>query len=265
MGAERDDEYAARRAELDGQFHTLPPAGSAAYWQAITTDVAAEALPLEVLVRCYRERWTAGARGDTDRIYEAIVGRVQERVGRWAHHIARQAPKSRAETLAGDLEEECYIALWQELRTQDNTFLAENFLHKLTRIEQHTAHQVMETEGLWQRSGVQSPTRVPSAEIERLEPPRRDEESVPIGDRLYDASADDAFERVELENDIEALLDMLASEDRALVYDRYWSDLSTLEVADQLGVTDRTVRNRLARIYAELRRLLGESQEDATG
>ena len=260
MGAEQDDEYATRRAGLDHQFHSLPQAGSAAYWQAVTA-----ALPLEVLVRCFRDRRAAGAPADAERIFDAMLRRVQRQVAAWAHGISLCAPKERAQALANDLEQECFVALWRELCAEGNTFLAERFVHKLTRIEQHTAHQVMEREGLWQRPGVRTPTRVPGADTERLDTPRHDEESVPLGARLFDAKAEDAFERAELETDIQAVLDALTVEDRALVYDRYWDDQSPDEIARRLGVTDRTVRNRLARIYAELRRLLGEPQEDANG
>jgi RNA polymerase sigma factor (sigma-70 family) len=260
VGAEQDDEYAARRAGLDSQFRALPLAGSAAYWQAV-----AEALPLEVLVRCFRDRRAAGAADDAERVYVAMLGRVQQQVAAWANGISRHAPKERAQALAYDLEQECFLALWRELCAQGDTFLAERFVHKLTRIEQHTAHQVMEREGLWQRPGVRKPTRVPGAETERLDTPRHDEESVPVGARLFDAKAEDAFARAELESDIQTVLDSLTAEDRALVYDRYWDDQPPDEIARRLGVTDRTVRNRLARIYAELRRLLGEPQEDANG
>lgn len=260
MGAEQDDEYAERRAGLDSQFRALPLAGSAAYWQAVRG-----ALPLEVLVRCFRDRRAAGALDDAERIYETILGRVQRQVAAWAHSIAGHAPQEHARELAYDLEQECYAALWRELCAGSDTFLAERFVHKLTRIEQHSAHQVMEREGLWKRPGVRTPTRVPGADIERLDTPRHDEESVPVGARLFDAKAEDAFALAELESDIQAVLDTLAAADRALVYDRYWDDLPPDEIARRLGVTDRTVRNRLARIYAELRRLLGEPQEDANG
>lgn len=265
MGAEQDDEYAKRRAELDRQFRALPLAGSAAYWQATEAEDAAAALPLEVLVRCFRERWAAGASADAKRIYAAMLGRVQNRVAIWAQSIARHAPRERANELADDLEQECFFALWRELCADGDTFLAERFVHKLTRIEQHSAHQVMEREGLWRRGGVVKPTRIPSAETERLEVPPHGEESVPAGARLYDSKAEDAFARADLESDIQAALDTLSAEDRALVYDRYWNDQTQDQIATSLGVTDKTVRNRLARIYAELRRLLGTPEEDANG
>lgn len=265
VGAEQDDAYAARRTELDRQFRALPPTSSPAYWAAVETDVAAEALPLEVLVRCFRERWTAGDRDAANRVYSAVIGRIQSAVGIWANRVAHYAPADRVMSLAQELEQECYVAVWRELWEREDTFLAERFKFKLERIEQHTAHLVMEREGYWRRSGVQSPTRVPRSGTDRLEAARGDEERTPLKERLYDPLSDEAFERVELESDIRALLGILAPEDSALLYDRYWGDLTTGEIANRLGVTDRTVRNHLTRIYAELHRLIRESQEDANG
>lgn len=264
MGAEQDDAYAARRAELDERFHALPPAGSPAYWRVIESDVATDALPLEVLVRCFQERSRAGVREDCARIFAVMVGRIQARTGAWARHIARQAPAARVDALADDLEQECYLALWRELSTEDDTFLAERFLHMLTRIEQHTAHHLMEREGIWRRAGVRTPTRIPGAATDRLEA-RRDEEQTPLSERLYDADAEEAFERIELERDVQALVESLPPDARSLLYDCFWTDLDRDEVAARYGVTDRTVRKRLAAIYAELRRLIAESQEDAHG
>lgn len=265
MGVEQDDAYAARRAELDRRFSALPPAESPAYWQAIETHDPAGALPLEVLGRCFRERWAAGARADSEHVYTAIGKRVQARVVAWARSLARQAPQGQQATLAEDLAQECYVALWDELADANDSFLLEGFVHSLDRIQRHTAHAIMEREGLWRRHGVQKPTRVPRTETERLDAPGRDEESTPANDRIFDVGAEDAFERVELESDVRALLDSLPPEDRDLLYYCYWCDIQRDEVARQLGVTDRTVRNRLSRIYAVLRRLLDESQEDGNG
>lgn len=268
MGAEQDDAYAARRAELDQRFAALPMAGGPAYWQAIetpTSATSATALPLEVLGRCLRERLAAGERDESGRIFAAIVRRVQVRVAAWAHRLAQQAPAERAEALAQDLEQECYLALWRELIAEDDTFLLELFPHALDRIQRHTAHAVMEREGLWRRPGVQTPTRVPHAETERLDRPERNEEISPVSAQIFDSAAEDAFERVELENDIRTLLDTLPSEGRNLLYDYFWRELEQDEIARHLGVTDRTVRSRLKRLYDELRRRLTEPQEDANG
>lgn len=265
MGVEQDDEYAARRAGLDQRFAALPAAGDSAYWQAIETPAPEAALPLEVLGRCLRERWAAGARADSERVFAAILSQVQTRVIAWARGLARQAPQGRAEALAEDLEQDCYFALWSELASEDETFLLERFVHALDRIQRHTAHATMEHEGIWQRPGVQRPKRVPRSETERLDAPSRDEESIPANQRLLDSSAEDAFARVELESDIQALLDTLSPNERDLLYDYFWREMQQDEVAQKLGVTDRTVRVWLKRLYAELRRLLEEPQEGGNG
>jgi hypothetical protein len=63
VGAEQEDYYAARRAELERQFQALPTANSAEYWQRIEAP-RETALPPEVLCRGLRAFKRSKGRGD---------------------------------------------------------------------------------------------------------------------------------------------------------------------------------------------------------
>ena len=67
-----------------------------------------------------------------------------------------------------DLEQECYIKLWEELADDGPTFLLENFTFAFGRLRRHVAHDMMEQAGEWQRRGVERPTRIPRSEMDSL-------------------------------------------------------------------------------------------------
>lgn len=259
-----EEGYGERRAALERRFRALPPAGSASYWRAIEYVSPADALPLEVLGLCLRERLAAGAHDDADRIFTVILQRIQSRVQRWAQCIAGQSRRGKGLQIAQDLEQECYLALWKELVDDGPTFLLENFLHTLGRIEQHVAHDVMQKEGEWIRPSVAHPTRVPRRETESIEAHVQAAEGMSVAYQFSDPAADRAFEQAEI-SDLPDLLGKLQPEERCLIYDVYWRGLTQQEIAGQLSVADRTVRNRLLRALGHLRRLYLGSEEDDRG
>lgn len=258
MGDQQDDYYSAQRAGYDRRFQELPQAGTHAYWQAIEHAAPGDALPLEVLGRCLRERHKVGAQSDAERIFAVIMGRIQARTQHWAHGIAQQAHSGQKPQLAEDLEIECYASLWEELTDDGPTFLLEKFLHALSRVEQHAAHDIMEKLGEWKRLGVAHPTRVPPSELERLDAPPRADADAPTPRELPYLDAATDFERVEQNIDLNALFATLDVKSRELLHDVFWRDLTQDQIADKLGVSDRTVRKRLNNILSYLRtRYLG--------
>jgi RNA polymerase sigma factor (sigma-70 family) len=172
-------------------------------------------------------------------------------------------------TLAEDLEQLCYVAVWNALVQDGPTFLLEAFMHTLRSVQQHVAHLEMEQLGEWKRPGVTTPTRVPSGEMQRLEAgpgaglgggagARTDTGETSAATDVEDPTAADAFEGIERTSDIDAVLSTLDPDDRLLVYDVFYRDLTQQQIAEHLHVTDRTVRNRLTRIVQLLRtRYLG--------
>lgn len=245
------DRYAHRRAELDAQFRALPPAGDAAYWRHIEGADTQSALPLEVLVRCVRERIAAGAVNDAERIFNVIMRRIQSSLGQRAWKVAQQARSGMKPQLREELEQDCYVKLWEELAGDGPTFLEVHFPAAFERLFQHVAHDTMERAGEWRRRGVETPTRIPRAETESVEAAPKGEDDVPLGEQLTDKSVQRAFDQAEL-SDLFALVMSLPEDQRTIILDRYWHERSQEDTAKTLGISERTVRNRLASILREL-------------
>lgn len=258
VGDKRDDAHAARRADLDGQFHALPLAGSEGYWRRIEPAQGEEALPLEVLTRCVRERLASGHHADAQRIFTAFMGRIQKRTAIWAWRIARQVHSGMTQQIKEDLEQECYLKLWHVLTDEEPTFLVENANHALTRIEQHVAHDAMEKAGVWKRPGVDTPNRVPQSNIDSADATaeRKGDERKAHPELSDDTSGGD-YARVELASDLLDALRELSAERRGIFYDTYVRELTQEQIARKWNVTDRTVRNRLKQILEHLRERLG--------
>lgn len=240
----RNDVYATRRGELERAFGALPVAGTPDYWQRVEQTDGGPALPLEVLARCLRERYAAGAADAGARIFEVVVGRIQQTMRVWARHIAAQAHGSGRQQLQEDLEQECMVKVWQELTTEGPTFLLENFAHALRRIQQHVSHAVMEKASEWTRDSSVTPKRVPSGNIGSLQADAAREDETPLAERLADTTAEIDFARADL-SDLLKLVEKLPMEQRELIIDRFYRDHSLEEMAGDRGVTTRTIYNRL--------------------
>ncbi|MGH2517694.1 MAG: RNA polymerase sigma factor [Ktedonobacterales bacterium] len=265
MGAEQDDPFAARREEMERLFHSLPAAGTADYWRRIEQATVESALPLEVLARCVREREQAGERIDAHRIYPVIFGRIMRAIEhRMAARTRASASRQRLE-LAEEMVQECYTKVWEELSGTKHTWFMENFAHRLDRVMSHVEHSFMERNGFWIRRGVETPTRVPAREQDSLGKLIAPGEQLTFAETISDPAAENAFERVELEADIAALKATLKPEDLVLIQGMMWEGLTQEQIAAQLGITDKTVRNRLKRILAWMRRYYeggGEEGDD---
>jgi RNA polymerase sigma-70 factor (ECF subfamily) len=85
---------------------------------------------------------------------------------------------------------------------------------------------------------------------------RRDED--PLEDALSDAASTaepDVLARLDVRD---ALLE-LSSDDRALLFARYWADLTQTDAGAALGVADGTIKVRLHRLRMRLRDRLAEA------
>lgn len=259
-----DDIFAARRAELETQFHTLPMAGSGDYWRRIDAPAAGPELPLEVLARCLRERFAAGAIPDAYRIFEVIMRRTDTRVARRAWSVANQAKAGMKPQLQEDLRQECYLKLWQDLVNEGPTFLLENFEHKLGYIFDHVAQSLMLKAGEWRRPGVDKPTRIPQSEIESIDAVSGNEDDPPLIERIADDKAQAVSELVEFSEALAAVAD-LPKADRELIHAIFIEGLTQEEAASRLGVTARTIRNRLTRVMKQIRERYQGGEGDKGG
>lgn len=264
MGAEQDEFFAARQAAFDRQFQALPVAGSAAYWQRIETAETA-ALPLEVLCRCLRERLHAGFNEDAKRLFTTLWLRLQPNVQFWAQRIEGQYRVGEQLDIAQELEQQCCIALWQELFEEGPTFLLEHFGYALNYIQKHVAQAVLEKEGLRKRRGVKQPTRTPRQEIESIEAQRDIEGDLPIVDILSDPGAQTAIEQIAFFLDLAELLKKLKPEQRVVIYYRFVQGLTPQEIARKLQITDRAVLYRIEKALEQLGRWYSEGEEEHRG
>ncbi len=260
----QDAVYAARRAALDEQVRTLPPAGSIEYWRLIEEVDAETSLPLEALARCLRERQSADADADAKRIFTTVVRRIQATTGSWAWTIAKQAHSGMKPQLQEDLEQEAYLKLWEELTDEGPTFLLENFAFAYSRLRQHVAQYMMERAGERQRLGTEQSSRIPRTQTESLQKERAGEDDPMHEERLADPSASTDFEQAEL-SDLLALVDSLPADDRTLIFDRFWLGVPQDETAKKLDISDRMVRYRLKAILRELRERYRGDEEDNRG
>ncbi len=258
----QDDPYAPRRAQLEAQFDELPTAGSADYWRRIEESGVGRKVPPEVLARCLRERLATGLVADAHRVFGAIMRQIEVGVGKWAWSIARQAKSGMTPERRDELEQECYMKLWEELQGDGPTFLLENFDYKLDRICQHVAHSVMEKAGEWKRRGVENPTRIPSGEIDPIQAEPEGDGDLPLVARLASASAQRDLNLAEY-SDLLRQVEQLPPNERAIIEGLFHDGRTQEELAAELGVTSRTIRNRLKKILRELLEGYQGGEEDS--
>jgi RNA polymerase sigma factor (sigma-70 family) len=263
VGDEQDEGLQEKRTAREQLFQTLPPAGSAAYWQRIEQAPAEGALSPEVLARCLRERLQNGTRQEAYRIFDVIWLRAQTSITSWAKKVASRSQGGRGLQIEEDLVAECYAALWKELETNERTFLLENFQHKLKLLECHVAHAVMEREGFWKRKGVENPNVIQRENITSIEADTSADNGPSLTGMISDPHSQALLEHLEELIDLETLLAKLDPPARQMLYD-LWCGFTQEETAKRLGITDRTVRNRLEAIRKYLRQQL-EGEEHQHG
>lgn len=265
VGDEQDKYLEERNAAFNQSFQSLPTPGTVDYWQRIEPMTQENALPLEVLGRCIRERLHADFKEDAKRLFTALWLRIQSDVQFWAQRIASQYRDGKKLDIAPDLEQKCSIALWQELFEDGPTFLLEHFGYALNYIQKHVAQAVLEKEGLRQRRGVKRPTRPPRQEIESIEAQGDSEDDLPLTVTLADPNAQTAIEQIAFFLDLRALLERLKPEQRVVIYARFVQGLTPQEIARELQITDRAVLYRIEKALEQLGRWYSEGEEEHRG
>ena len=270
---------AIHRPLLTGLYDTLPAYGSAAFWQAIEEPDGQKALPLELLVRCVR---FAVAHGDTmarNRIVEMILRRTQMENEYWTHSVLKyiRVPADERAMLAGDLYADLCECLIRALLDPKRLFWEENFQHCLHFERQHVYSAFMRREGRL-NAGVHQSTRV----VEVPCPPDRTprgvkadgttivprrvphrllysmDAPVPLADGetlellIEDERAQEALQAIEHE-DVPRLVLGLPQKLKTVVWLIFWEGRTEKDTAQVLGITDRTVRNRLREALKLLR------------
>lgn len=267
------------RNVLAALYDALPAYASAAFWYAIEEQDGYKALPLEVLVRCVR---LAVAYGDTktrNRIIEVIIRRTQIANEHWATNILVRMPAGERAMLADDLYADLYECVVRALLDPKRLFWEANFQHCLRFERQHVYQALMTREGRWNAgtpevSGLvvdaQSakvpinavvPRRVPRRLMLSMERPMQLADGEMLELLIEDERARQALQAIE-HDELPHLILRLPQKLKAVLWLIFWEGRTERDTAQVLGITDRTVRNRLREALKLLRDEL-ESEKDS--
>ncbi len=248
---------ARHRTHLAQLYTALPTYGSTAYWRSIEEPDIHRALPLEIIVKCIR---ASVVRGDTvgrKRTFEILFRRIAISNQLWANNVlkARHFATGEQAVFVNDLYADICECVMRAVIDPNRLFWEENFLHCLSFERRHVYETFMQQEGRWIYSREKKGDRVPHRLIASIDQPeqRSDaESSMPL---LEDEMARNALLAVE-HSDVPRLIVSLPDRLKAVVLLIFWEDRTEKDTARILGITDRTVRNRLKRALRLLYRKL---------
>jgi len=254
--------------------YSLPAYGSIAFQQAIEEPDRQKAIPLEVLVTCVRLAVAYGDIAARNRIVEVILRRTQVENEYWTYSVLKYVRVSADERamLADDLYADLCECLIRALLDPDRLFWEKNFQHCLRFERQHVYSAFMRREGrerlnagshlspkvVEEPNSVEAddntvvPRRIPRRLMYSLDAPLSlvDDESLEL--LIEDERAQEAFQAIEREN-VPRLLQRLPQKLKAVVWLIFWEGRTEKDTAQVLGITDRTVRNRLREALKLLR------------
>ena len=260
-GSDSDEEVARRRVTLANVYEALPAYGSATFWRAIEEPEIRLTLPLEVLVRCVRAAIAYGDNEGRNRIIEMILRRSQTTNEYWVNSVLKdtrlQADERNALTsdLYADLCEHVIRALIDPKRL----FWEENFQHSLRFERKHVYQTFMTREGRWNNPNVKRSTRIPHALVASLDQPVQLTDGEVERLDVEDERAQQALLAVE-HADLPRLILHLPEKLKSVVLLIFWEGRTEKDTAQVLGITDRTVRNRLREALNVLHSEIGDHE-----
>jgi RNA polymerase sigma factor (sigma-70 family) len=248
-----------RRAQLDRVYDALPGYASPAFWQALeTTEIA-----LEVLVRCLRKAIACGDAQGCNHIISVIIQRTQTSNEYWARSMLNRLSLSEDErqAMVCDLCADLYEGLIRALMRPEHAFWEENFFHCLQFERKHVYRSFMMREGRWHDQHVKRSERIPRALLSSLDQPGLQTEEEMCALEMEDERAQMMLRSIEL-SDLLWLVLRLPGPLKTAIILIFWEGHSEKEVAQLLGITDRTVRNRVQRALQLLRERLKMEREE---
>src|SRR6266571_4802359 len=216
-----------------------------------------DVLPLEVLVRCVR---TAVSRGDDSgrkRIFEVIFRRLHVTNECWANTVLKTMNLQGVEqsALVCDLYADLCECIMRALTDAGRLFWEEHFQHCLSFERRHVFRAFMTREGRWNNEAKKKTARIPRALVDSLDQPRQLSTGDLIEIHIEDEMAQKDLLAVE-HSDLPRLILDLPDKLKAVVLLIFWEGRTEKDTAMVLGITDRTVRNRLRDALEILRRKL---------
>ena len=257
---ERDEEVVKRRGVLTQIYGSLPHYASAAFWRALqTADI-----PLEVLVRCFRSALAQGDVQGRNRIIEIIFLRIQTMNEYWAASVLKSLSVQADEryALMCDLCADLYESIIRALMDPERLFWEENFLHCLYFERKHVYRSLMMREGRWHDLNVKRSTRIPRVLLASLDHPVQQMDN---GIHSFDIEDEQAQRMLQIVEsfDLHQLVLCLPDKLKTVVLLIFWEGRSEKDTAHVLGISDRTVRNRIQAAKKLLRDLLATERECA--
>lgn len=251
-----DQDLVRRRAFIAAQFQALPSYGSAEFWSRIEESELKLALPLEVLVMCIRIAIMREDDTGKNRIFEMVFRRTQGANEYWSRqvvsrmHLTSEERSMYAHDLYADLCERVIRAIHDSKRL----FWEENFQHCLCFERKHVYQAFMTREGRWYNQGAnESGTRrIPRSLIGSLDQPVQHANDETWEMEIVDVQAQQALLAVE-GHDLPLLILNLPEKLKPVIWLMFWEGRTEKSVAHILGVSDRTVRNRLQKALSLLR------------
>ncbi|GER92027.1 hypothetical protein KDW_61890 [Dictyobacter vulcani] len=232
-----------RRSHLLKVFESLPTYDSQDFWPTVEqTD-----FPREVLVKSARVARQMQLEAIGKKLASIIIIRSSAKNEFWAKSIARKCyglgwdeQRNMGLDLCADLNE----AILKAVQDVQRHFWEENFVHCLNYERMHVYRSFMLREGRLNTAHVEKSRRVPRSLMYRLD------DMVAYSDALHnpyeieDEQAYAIFHAI----DSSFLVDIVKRLPKRLaevVLLSYWEDKTEKDIASRLGVSDRTVRNRL--------------------
>jgi RNA polymerase sigma factor (sigma-70 family) len=251
-----DQDLVRRRAFLTTQFQALPAYGSAEFWSRMEEPQLKLALPLEVLVKCVRIAITREDSAGKNRIFEMIFRRTQGANEYWSRQVLSKMhlPSEERCMYAHDLYADLCERVIRAIHDSKRQFWEENFQHCLCFERKHAYQAFMTREGRWynQQANESATRRVPRSLIGSLDQPVQHLNGESWEMDIVDEQAQQALLSVE-QHDLPLLILDLPEKLKLVIWLIFWEERTEKNVASILGVSDRTVRNRLHKALSLLR------------
>ena len=265
-----DEEYrealARRRNYLAQRYADLPRYDSSAYWRIVEELDRRVALPLEVIVKCLRLAIAYGDDAGRKRTLEILFQRIAFSNEHWAYHVLRMAQVSATDQalLVHDLYADICEGVIRAVMDPTRLFWEENFLHCLSFERKHVYHAFERREGRWYSFRNRPSESMPRYMTEHIDQPEQFDRKRVLLTIVEDEVARKALLGVE-QSDLPALILGLPDKLKVVVWLIFWEDRTEKDVARILGITDRTVRNRLKHALQLLQRKLEPERDRVYG
>jgi RNA polymerase sigma factor (sigma-70 family) len=251
-----DQDLVRRRAFLATQFQSLPTYGTAEFWSRIEESQLKLALPLEVLVKCVRVAITREDSAGKNRIFEMIFRRTQAANEYWSRQVLSRMHLTSDERwmCTHDLYADLCERVIRAIHDSKRLFWEENFQHCLCFERKHVYQAFMTREGRWytQDANESGTRRIPRSLIGSLDQPVQHANGETWEIEIVDEQAQQALLSVE-QHDLPLLILNLPEKLKPVIWLMFWEGRTEKNVAHILGVSDRTVRNRLQKALSLLR------------